>query len=981
MELKKAVSIVLTSTLLLSMLLIAIPPASAQATTIEIVPSLTSVTTLGQLVTVSCMVYDVVDLAGLDIQITWDATYLAYDSHTATLGCLNAPTFMTKNDVVGNTYWLAAASLNTVDPGFDGSGEAFEMTFEAINVPFGTPGDYIDTFITFTSTDLADSVPDPITHTTADGTVRIYLREFVYPPVPLLKVDPAYYEAGALGELVDFSVLLLGEGDTDLDPFWDVGGIDIYMNFNVTMKQALSVTIDPDYDFGKFWPGNLTVFVEEINNVDGYVHVAFAGVPGSSGHTPPSGVINMFTVTFNETFESTSYPPPYSYITLENPVVAHGAYYFHSLGGLIDLANPVGTTYTEILPHFGAGPHEVLSWEDDGDGLIGAGDQMVLEHLASGFYFDYLVRDITGTLEATLARTSETYLWAASFGADNLGYNGLPGRYLGSDDPYNGFGVPYWTGNFSLGYAVDSVNTITVHALPFTGDEYTYVLDPSNYVVHAADDLIELLNPVDVDIVNEHWMDGVNNTLNGWPYINYVASGIESVYVDMNNGTARFGRNNGYAAGPPGEWWYDPDWAWELEGWWALGYFGGPETWAPGSEWWINYTAASYLTVDYNTDPTTAFMDFDGTYADFLANAIPNPVNTTWNEVYPNSLNSYTFDAWVDDDTSGDLTPGDFLSQGPVLYRIDGIGTDIASGRKDWICMDDPGDRYFGVAPIVGLAGFPQPEADYCPWHMKPYSVPLPHVVENAVNVAYYKPLGGFIDLFICNYDDPVFKGVGKDKPADMRWPQKALCLCANVTYAGWPEQNKDVAFEIKLPNGTVFTVVYARTNENGTACIEVRLPWPCDDPEAIFGVWKVWATVDVACVVVNDTMEFKYDYRVRIFDVEADKPEYKHCEDITVHITYGTQSMSEFNITFTLTVTDDSGVPIGFAYMEVTVGGAEWCTYAMGELDLSVHVVKWARPPVGTIYVGALSDFPQNGGAAETPVFITYVAILAEWA
>jgi len=214
-----------------------------------------------------------------------------------------------------------------------------------------------------------------------------------------------------------------------------------------------------------------------------------------------------------------------------------------------------------------------------------------------------------------------------------------------------------------------------------------------------------------------------------------------------------------------------------------------------------------------------------------------------------------------------------------------------------------------------------------------------------------------------------------------MFWPQKAVWLCANVTYAGWPEQNKDVAFEIKFPNGTVFVVMYGRTDENGTAKVEVRLPWPCDDPEAIFGVWKVWATVDVACIVVNDTMEFKYDYRVRIFDVTTDKDEYKHCEDIIVTIVYGTQSMQTFNITFTLTVTDASGVPIGFAYEEVTIGGAVYCQYAMGELELSVHVVKWARPPLGTIYVGALSDFPQNGGCAETPVYIEYLSILAEWA
>jgi hypothetical protein len=504
--------------------------------------------------------------------------------------------------------------------------------------------------------------------------------------------------------------------------------------------------------------------------------------------------------------------------------------------------------------------------------------------------------------------------------------------------------------------------------------------------------LIELLTPVDVDIVNEYWVDGVNNTLNGWPFINYVASGIQSVYVWFPNGTERFALNNGYAMGPPGEWWYDPDWAWELEGWWALGYFPGPQAWPAGSAWAINYTAASYLEIAYLTEPEGSyFLDYAGSYADFLS-ILPAANGTMWDEVYFKNWRDHQIIEWTDVNTNSLLDAGDTIKtkSGTSVYNFEvtNLAVELITGRKPWICEDDPADDYFGWAPIVQIPGFPQPGQDNCPWHNKEYSVPLPHRVKNGLYSEPFKPLGGFIDVYVCNYPAG-FKGEGKDKPADMFWPQKEVKLCANVTYAGWPEQNKDVAFEIKRPlyeDGVqvgyqLWMVLYARTDENGHAEIPVRLPWPCDDPETYFGKWKVWATVDVACIVVNDTMEFKYDYRVRIFDVQPDKDEYKHCEDIVVTITYGTYSMQTFNITFTLTVTDASGVPIGFDYMEVTIGGAVWCQYAMGELVLSVHVVKWARPPIGTIYVGALSDFPQNGGSAETPVYITQVAILAEWA
>ena len=208
------------------------------------------------------------------------------------------------------------------------------------------------------------------------------------------------------------------------------------------------------------------------------------------------------------------------------------------------------------------------------------------------------------SVEQPLESIVEDYIWAANWGPSNIENNGLSGRSVGTSDPYDGFGIPHWTGNFSLLTTFASVNSITVTALPFTLNSFNYTLiEGVDYLVHADADLIELLSSVDISIINEHWVDGVNNTLNGWPAITYVATGIENVYVDMNNGTPpRLARNLGYAQSPPSEWWFDPDHTWELEGWWALGYLSGPWSWPAGSEWWINYTAASYLTVDYDIE-------------------------------------------------------------------------------------------------------------------------------------------------------------------------------------------------------------------------------------------------------------------------------------------------------------------------------------------------------------------------------------------
>jgi len=197
----------------------------------------------------------------------------------------------------------------------------------------------------------------------------------------------------------------------------------------------------------------------------------------------------------------------------------------------------------------------------------------------------------------------ESFIWAASWGSGNIANNELQGRAVEVDNPgiYNGVGLPYWTGNFSLAHSISTVNSITAN---FVANGSSRVLvEGVDYKVHPDEDLVELLVPIDVPIVNEHWVDGVNNTLNGWPWINYVASGIQSVVVHFPNCTKRAANNLGHQQPPPSEWWFEPDWAQEVEGWWALGYYSGSWNWPAGSEWWVNYTAASHLTVDYNIDP------------------------------------------------------------------------------------------------------------------------------------------------------------------------------------------------------------------------------------------------------------------------------------------------------------------------------------------------------------------------------------------
>jgi hypothetical protein len=243
------------------------------------------------------------------------------------------------------------------------------------------------------------------------------------------------------------------------------------------------------------------------------------------------------------------------------------------------------------------------------------------------------------------------------------------------------------------------------------------------------------------------------------------------------------------------------------------------------------------------------------------------------------------------------------------------------------------------------------------------------------------KVLGRKIDVYT-QYPYP-FGGQGLFQPSDMFWPQKPVILCANVTYNDWPEQQKDVAFQVIDPYGDTWAIFHDVTDLNGVACVGFTMPWPCDDPEHWIGVWTVVATVDIACQVVNDTLWFHYDYLVIIDDVELNQLQYKHCEYINATISYKTQLMQKMNITISMTACDETGVPFGFIYGTVEIGGAIFCSYTEPEeIELSVHVIKWARAGTGTINIVGLTDFPYYGGyAISAPLDPIPVQILAEWA
>jgi len=227
------------------------------------------------------------------------------------------------------------------------------------------------------------------------------------------------------------------------------------------------------------------------------------------------------------------------------------------------------------------------------------------------------------------------------------------------------------------------------------------------------------------------------------------------------------------------------------------------------------------------------------------------------------------------------------------------------------------------------------------------------------------------------------YGGQGPNHWMDIVFPQSWVYLNAYVTYNYWPVQSKDVGFEIegpftKLPNGTlvpaqtyqIWAKFTATTDSNGVATYAYRMPWPCDSPDSITGVWKITSTVTIADQVVTDTMIFYYERLVYITSVTTDSYSYYHDTLVKVTVSYQTHSVEYYPALFATVITDELGVPFGMALYSTTVGGATFCTWKTGTFAVTIYIPKWAYAGNGYVHVSVYDKDPTIGGEPYAPEF-----------
>jgi len=239
-------------------------------------------------------------------------------------------------------------------------------------------------------------------------------------------------------------------------------------------------------------------------------------------------------------------------------------------------------------------------------------------------------------------------------------------------------------------------------------------------------------------------------------------------------------------------------------------------------------------------------------------------------------------------------------------------------------------------------------------------------------------PLGGSYPAFPAPYG-----GQGPNAPMDIVFPQSLVYLNAYVSYNYWPVQSKDVGFEVEgpfqhLPNGSyvplpseqIWAKFTATTDSNGVASLTYRMPWPCNNPDSITGVWKITATVTVADQVVSDVMMFYYQRLVYITSVTTDMYTYNHEQCIKITVVYQTHSIEWYPALFAIDAVDNLTVPFGFTTFTTLVGGTVFCTWKSYNFTVQICIPKWAYAGIGYIDVSVFDKDPSIGGEALAPAY-----------
>jgi hypothetical protein len=181
------------------------------------------------------------------------------------------------------------------------------------------------------------------------------------------------------------------------------------------------------------------------------------------------------------------------------------------------------------------------------------------------------------------------------------------------------------------------------------------------------------------------------------------------------------------------------------------------------------------------------------------------------------------------------------------------------------------------------------------------------------MKIAFSNGAGGKIDLF--TQKEP-YSGKGPNMPSDALDLQEVVILYALVTYNETPMQNLPVAFHVKTPNNTSFSLT-AKTNSSGIATVDFVIPQKCVNETEAFGSWVAVANVSIDSRVFEDTLTFKVDRIVKLISVRTMDQNLTYRTsfgiggDVGLEITLRSVAMVLKSATLAIVIQDELNVPV----------------------------------------------------------------------
>jgi hypothetical protein len=214
------------------------------------------------------------------------------------------------------------------------------------------------------------------------------------------------------------------------------------------------------------------------------------------------------------------------------------------------------------------------------------------------------------------------------------------------------------------------------------------------------------------------------------------------------------------------------------------------------------------------------------------------------------------------------------------------------------------------------------------------------------------------------------FGGQGLDAPMDIVEPLSWVYIFANVTYNYWPVQDGNVTFEIQEPNGTFYKKLNAFTDTNGVAGVNYQMPWSGGlfPSENLFGVWHITATVQLANVTVNDTMNYHYDYLLHVSGASVSKSAYLIDEPVCIIYNYSSYAQQTKTALFHISIVDNLGVTVGTYVSRLLYGAA---TFPETDTRANIAIIRtpnWTYPGVATVHINVFDGEIRGGGVALAP-------------